>query len=147
MQLLLTLCDLGFAVHRANTRNLKNFIRSFGNDSKTDSLDAKALAFYGFERYSRLELFSPQSQQAQILYALVQRRNDLKQMLVAEKNRLKAPGVDIVRESCQLMVKSISEQMESITCQIDILIKENSTLTAKKKVLKSIPGIGDVVAV
>lgn len=85
MELLLTLCNQGFAVHRANTRKVKNFIRSFGNAAKTDSLDAKALALYGFEWSERLELFKIQSKQALNLYELVGRRNNLKQMLIAEK--------------------------------------------------------------
>ncbi|MDN3030233.1 MAG: transposase [Candidatus Tisiphia sp.] len=57
MEILVTLCTQTIAVHRANTRKVKNFIRSFGNAAKIDSLDAKALALYGFERYERLELF------------------------------------------------------------------------------------------
>lgn len=35
-----------FSVHRADTRKVKNFIRSYGNNVKTDALDAKALALY-----------------------------------------------------------------------------------------------------
>lgn len=97
MELLLTLCDKNFKVHRANTRKVKSFIRSFGNGAKTDTLDAKALALYGFERSNRLELFTPVSKQQSILYALVQRRKDLKQFLVAEKNRAKAPKVSAIK--------------------------------------------------
>ena len=76
MQLLLALCKNNIAVHRANTRNVKNFIKSFGNKSKTDALDAKTLALYVFERWARLDLFSPKSQTTNTLYALIQRRND-----------------------------------------------------------------------
>ncbi len=59
MRLLLTLCEAGFAVHRANMRKVKRFIQSYGNDAKTDKLDAKALSLYGYERGQRLERFSP----------------------------------------------------------------------------------------
>ena len=83
----------------------------------------------------QLELFSPQSQQTQILYALVQRRNDLKQMLIAEKNRLQAPGIELVKEKLSTLSKSYFCAMESITCQIDALIKEDRALTDKKKIL------------
>ncbi|WP_425363877.1 hypothetical protein [Candidatus Tisiphia endosymbiont of Hybos culiciformis] len=58
MEILLTLSTQTIAVHRANTRKVKNFIRSFGNAAKTDSLDAKALALYGFARSERLVLQS-----------------------------------------------------------------------------------------
>lgn len=77
-EVLLALVQKGIAVHRANSRKVKNFIRSFGDIAKTDSLDAKSLATYAFERSDRLELFKPQSKLALELYDLVARRNDLK---------------------------------------------------------------------
>ncbi len=146
MQLLLTLCKYNIAVHRANTRNVKNFIKSFGNKSKTDALDAKALSLYGFERCSRLDLFSPKTEQSHTLYALVQRRNDLKQMIVAETNRLKSPSINLVKESCQSVIDALLKQKAHIIDQIETLIKKDNTLNSKKRILKSIPGIEDVVA-
>ena len=104
-RLLLTLCDKGFAVHRANTRKVKNFIRSFGTQAKTDALDARALALYGYERGDRLRQFIPSSKKALDLYELTQRRQDLKRMLVAEKNRLQAPRADLIKGSCATMIK------------------------------------------
>ena len=44
------------------------------------------------------------------------------------------------------MIKIIYEQIESIACQINILVKESSLLTVKKSLIKSIPGIGDIIA-
>ena len=38
------LLDKTIAVHRANTRQVKNFIRSWGQHGKSDALDAQALA-------------------------------------------------------------------------------------------------------
>jgi len=146
MRLLLTLCEQGFSVHRADTRKVKNFIRSFGNDSKTDKLDAKALALYGYERASRLELFTPQSKQALMLYELVQRRKDLKKMLVAEKNRLQAPRANIIKNSCQVMIASITSQIVAITHEINTFIEQDPTLKSKKDIIKTVPGIGDITA-
>jgi transposase len=146
MRLLLTLCDLGIAVHRANTRKVKRFIQSYGNDAKTDKLDAKSLALYSYERASRLDLFSPQSKQSLALFELVQRRNDLKQMLVAEKNRYQAPRANIIKISCEIMINVLMEQVTAVTEEINALIECDSVLKAKKEVLKTIPGIGDIVA-
>ena len=146
MRLLFTLCEAGFSVHRANTRKVKRFIQSYGNDAKTDKLDAKALALYGYERAQRLELFSPQSKQALALFELVQRRNDLKQMLVAEKNRLKAPRADIIKISCTAIIEALNQQMITITEEINALIDADVELKAKKEVLKTIPGIGNIIA-
>ena len=111
MRVLLTLCEKEYAVHRANTRKVKHFIRSFGNAAKTDKLDSKALALYGYERGERLDCFTPQSKQALVLYELVQRRQDLKRLLVAEKNRLQSPRADFIKKSCQTMIDAIVEQV------------------------------------
>lgn len=146
MRLLLTLCDKGYAVHRANTRKVKHFIRSFGNAAKTDKLDSKALALYGYERRERLDCFTPQSKQALALYELVQRRQDLKRLLVAEKNRLQAPRADIIKQSCQAMIETIAEQIKLITEQLNALIGQDVILRKKKEVLKTVPGIGDITA-
>lgn len=146
MELLLTLCDQGFAVHRANTRKVKNFIRSLGNEAKTDALDAKALALYGFERCERIELFNPQSKMMQELYELVGRRGDLKQIIIAEKNRLKGPKANLIKASCKAVIAMLMKEVDIITDKINSLIAKDEILKVKKEVLKTIPGIGDVVA-
>ena len=146
MQLLLRLCEEGFNVHRANTRKVKNFIRSYSNGAKTDKLDAKALALYGSERFKVLATFTPQSKHAVDLFELVQRRHDLKQMLVAEKNRLKAPRLNAVTSSCETMVEVLTAQIEAITNEIKQNINKESILSEKKRVLETIPGIGEITA-
>lgn len=146
MRLLLTLCEEGFAVHRANTRKVKHFIRSLGNGAKTDQLDSKALALYGYERRERLERFKPQSKQALELYELVQRCCDLKLMIVAEKNRFKAPRTDFVKESCKLMIDALEKQVASLMRRINEIIEGDVVLSKKKEILKAIPGIGEVTA-
>lgn len=146
MGVLLALCSYGFAVHRANTRKVKHFIKSYGNAAKTDKLDAKNLALYGFERGQGLELFAPLSKQASELYELIQRRTDLKQMLVAEKNRLKSPRTARVQENIQSIIDILKIKLEDITEEINSLISQDPVLSEKKKVLKTIPGIGDIIA-
>lgn len=146
MRLLLTLCETGYRVHRANTRKVKRFIQSYGNEAKTDKLDALSLSLYGYERSPRLEPFTPQSTQALALFELVQRRTDLKQMLVAEKNRLQAPRAELIKESCHAMLDVLAAQIKTITETINTLIESDPVLKGKKAVLKTIPGIGDIIA-
>lgn len=145
-KLLFTLCDKGFAVHRANTRKVKNFIRSYGNQAKTDILDARSLALYGHERGDRLARFVPPSKKALDLYELVQRRHDLKQMLVAEKNRLQAPRAELIKESCAAIIKALVDQIASINSEINTLVESDNILKAKREALMTIPGIGNIIA-
>jgi len=146
MRLLLALCDDKYSVHRGNTRKIKNFIRSHGNMAKTDSLDAKNLALYGFERHESLVLFSSPSKQAMQLYELVQRRMDLKQMLVAEKNRMKSPRTDYVKNSIQLMINLLTTELTAITKEIEQIILLDPILKQKQMTLRTIPGIGPIIA-
>lgn len=146
MGLLLNLCQAGLSVHRANTRKVKHFIYSYGNRAKTDRLDAKALALYGYERHERLALFEPTSEKALELYELVSRYQDLTQMLVAEKNRLQSPRTVVTKSSCKQMIDQLSQQIKVIKENIELLIEGDEELKAKTEVLKSIPGIGDTVA-
>ena len=93
-----------------------------------------------------LELFTPQSKQALNLFELVRRRQDLKQILVAEKNRLQTPSVSIIKSSCKKIIKAITRQIEVITKKIKELIDYDPILKEKQEILKTIPGIGDIIA-
>lgn len=146
MELLLSLCDKGITVHRANTRKVKSFIRSFGHAAKTDALDAKALAFYGCERHKILDLFVPASAHLLTLYTLVQRRHDLKKILVAEKNRSKGPKAGPVQESCAIVIQTVETQIKLISTKIEELIEQDPILQERQKVLMTIPGIGRIVS-
>jgi transposase len=146
LELLYTLCQHNFPVHRADTRKVKNFIKSFGNAAKTDVLDAKALAKYGKERADLIDLFVPQSKQAITLFQLVQRRTDLTKMIAAEKNRRKSPSSQTVHKSYETVMKVLDSEIKLITAQIKELVISDPVLKDKHKTLKTIPGIGDVVA-
>lgn len=146
LELLYILCGHGFSVHRADTRKVKHFIRSFGSEAKTDALDAKALSYYAKERFDTLDLFRPQSKQSIKLFQLVQRRNDLKQMMVAEKNRFRGSSDKVIQKSVKRMIKILEAQVELMTLQIKETIESDATLKKKLDILKTIPGIGDITA-
>ena len=146
LNLLYTLVSQGFNVHRADTRKVKNFIRSFGTCAKTDALDAKALARYAQERSDTLQLFQPQSHQAMELWQLVHRRHDLKAALVAEKNRLQAPSIAMIKDSIISVIEALEQQMRLITEKIEQHIESTPSLKKKKEILQTIPGIGNIVA-
>lgn len=137
----------GFKVHRANTRKVKSFIRSYGNDAKTDALDAKALAKYGAERHEKLELFQPLSMINKELLQLVQRRGDLKQMLVAEKNRKQSPSLTPIVSSITKTISFLEQELKEISEKIKKIIASDQLLSEKIAILKDIPGIGDIVAI
>jgi len=134
-----------YAVHRANTRKVKNFIRSYGTLAKSDAMDALGLALYGSERHAKLELYEENPHK--MLLKLTQRRNDLKGMLVQEKNRLQAPDQKEFKKSFEAMIKAIKIQMAEIEKAIEKLCQTYTHFDELKKVLKTIEGIGDITAI
>lgn len=134
-----------FRVHRANTRKVKHFIRSFGQLGKSDSIDASGLARYGFERHPSLPLYVENP--CKKLLKLVSRRNDLKHMIVQEKNRLKAPDQQDLKKSFEIVINALSEQMKEIEERIETIFRKSKILNQQKEILKTVNGIGDITAI
>lgn len=143
---LLFLIEHQIRVHRADTRKVKNFIRSYGQKGKTDKIDALALACYAQERQSQLTLFQPQNLNQTRLKSFEERRLDLKQMLVQEKNRAKAPLSKHSLKSIKAVIACLEEQIEAVVGEMKEIIESDNAMSKKKSTLKSIPGIGETTA-
>jgi transposase len=132
------------AVHRANGRQIKSFIRSYGIVAKNDNIDAIALSQYAFERQSSLKIY--QVSKHDFLRELNERRNDLVKMRTQEKNRSQAPCSNLPKNSFTSVLNVLDEQINVIEKQMEALIASDAELTLKIKELKTISGIGNVLA-
>jgi transposase len=146
MGLLRQLIGLGVLVHRADTRKVKNFIRSHGQYAKTDRIDALGIAQYASERHQKLRLYEASSEEGELLKNLAERRRDLVQMSVQEQNRLTAPESHWVKASLTASTTFLKEQIKLVEAEIDALISRSETLKKKRAVLMGIPGIGKTTA-
>lgn len=145
-ELLYSLLARNYPVHRTDVNKVKNFIRSFGILAKTDNIDAAALAKYGSDRHEDLELFKPNSKNANKLYQLVARRGDLTKALIAEKNRYQSPSEEVIKDSCANMIKHLQAEIEALKAKIEELIESCEGYRYKRQVLQEIPGVGKTVA-
>ena len=98
------------------------------------------------ERGDKLVLFEPTDGSYSELYELTQRRNDLKQFLVAEKNRASSPTAKYMKASHEKIITTLSEEIELLDDRISAIIEDNTSLRSKKETLKTVPGIGDITA-
>lgn len=141
------LLEKKISVHRANTRQVKAFIHSLGSKAKTDSLDAKALARYGFERHDRLALYEPLEKSLTLLQNLAQRRLDLNQILVSEKNRSQAPSLhSFIKDSCKTLIDLIQTQLDTVTNEMERVMEQTPLLKEKRRLLEEVPGIGKTIS-
>lgn len=139
-----TLYAASYTVHKADTRKVKSFIRSHGKLGKSDTIDALGLSLYGYERHRSLSLYKPNVHKA--LLKLMNRRDDLKQMIVKEKNRLKAPEQSVIKNSISRIMSCLEEEVVLIDSRIKEIVNKDELLRCKQKELKNIAGIGDTVS-
>lgn len=141
--------QLGRPAHRADAAKVKAYIGSFGKRAKTDAIDARWLARYGLERGASLARWTPLPAAQQTLKALVARRADLVAMRVQEKNRLQAPRTRVdVLASADIAdhVADLNRRIETIEVAIAACLKADRRLASRSATLRTVPGIGPVLA-
>lgn len=144
--LLQAVCRAGCAIHRADARKVKAFIRSHGTLGKTDALDARALSQYGQERHDKLARWQTPDQDRVELQALVLARRDLVAQRVASGNRLQAPGAAAVRPYFNELLACLKVQIAAIDARIKALIRSHDRLQQDTHILRSIVGVGETTA-
>lgn len=136
-------CEL--AVHRADTRKLKAFIRSRGRLGKSDAIDAREMVAYGLERWADLALWQPEEPSEARLKALVRRRADLVAIRVAERNRSKAPGAAELAASFKAMLTVINRQIALLDKSIRALMR-SQPLARRAETATAMTGIAETTA-
>jgi len=145
--LLQTCAESGQTVHRANTFQVKAFIRSLGLHGKTDAIDARALAQYALERCHRLTQWHQPNENIKLLKQLMLRRQDLKQMATQEKNRLQAPDSNpFIQKTIRAILRSINTQIQAIDTKMALIVKQNDDLRKKEQIMTEITGVGSQTA-
>lgn len=133
----------GLPIVVVNPRQVRDFAKAMGLLAKTDRIDAGVLALFG-ERI-RPELRELPGEDVQELEALLARRRQILEMLGAERNRLEhAKGA--VRKDLQEHIRYLEKRLKKVEAEMDDRIKVSPIWRAKDELLRSVPGIGPVVA-
>lgn len=142
-QAALHLWTLAYPVVVINARQARNFAKAANQLAKTDQVDAQVLAWFGEALKPPIRPFASEAQ-AQ-LQDLVTRRRQLVEMLTAEQNRLSG-----LRGTAQADVEThldwLRQRVKQLDAQIEAQISQCQSWQAKQTRLKSVPGVGKVVA-
>jgi transposase len=134
------LSDAGFVVSIVNPAQIKAYGQATGTRSKTDAADAQLIAAYC--AVQRPEPWQAPPASVRVLRALVARRDALIELRTQELNRLQVAH-DSVRASIQSVLDTLNEQVAQIEKQIRQHIDDDPTLGDQRKLLDSVPGLGD----
>lgn len=141
--LVAALAVAGLPVVVANPRQVRDFAKATGRLAKNDRLDADVLALFA-ERVQPTPRAVPDADR-ELLTALLTRRRQLLDMLVAEQNRLEhATGA--VRRDIQQHVRWLQQRVRDVDEDLDGTIRRSPVWRAREQLLRSVPGIGPVVS-
>jgi transposase len=127
-----------------NPRQITDFARSMGILAKTDKVDAKVLARYAAT--IQPEVRPLPDEDAHKLKALVTRRRQLGEMIIAETNRVRATRDKAMKERIHAHIEWLKRELADIDRDTSRTIKENPERQAKDKLMRSVPGVGPVLS-
>lgn len=139
-----TLSSAGIAVAMINPRQVRSFARALGILAKTDRIDAFAIA-----RYAEAVKPAPRIQEHRDLSeikALMTRRRQLTEMLTEEKDRRCRVTNALVRRRLLVSMRSLKKEIDLIDRELDKMVAADKTMRARETLLRSVPGVGKVVA-
>jgi transposase len=137
------LCSANLPVARVNPGRVRKFAQGMNWLAKTDKIDARLLARFGEKANPRLTRLP--SEQEKHLAALVKRRKQVLDMLVAEQNRLENANPDVL-VYIQDSLSMLQSQLDELEDAIQSLINQNPELKHKQDLLTTVPGVGKVTA-
>jgi transposase len=126
-----------------NPRQVRDFAKALGKLAKTDALDAAVLA--RFAQAVRPTPRAPLDEETTALEGLLTRRRQIVEMITAESNRLKQ-SIPTVRPSIQTTINFLRHQLGDINRELDTAIRQGPVWREKEDLLRSVPGVGRVVA-
>lgn len=134
------LCDKGLHVSVINPALAKAHAQSEGLRSKSDKIDAKALALY--DQQKKPAAWQAPSAAERRLRALVLRYQALVDMQTQEHNRTETARDDVM-PSLQTHLQWLADEIKRIEKEIANTLDDDPDLKNKRALLKSIPGIGE----
>jgi transposase len=126
-----------------NPRQVRDFARATGQLAKSDALDARLLARFA-QRVQPTPRPLPDAV-AQEVAALLARRRQLLEMRTAEVNR-RSSLAPRLRPALDAHVTWLGQQITELDRELDQTLRASPLWQEKQDLLRSIPGIGPVVA-
>ena len=137
------LAAAGVPVAVVNPRQVRDFARATGQLAKTDRLDAAVLARFA-ERGAPEARALPTAEQ-RALAALVARRRQRSDMLVAERHRLRTAD-RAVRTGIEAHIACLVAQKAEADRALAEAVEASAVWREKDDLLRSVPGVGRVLS-
>jgi transposase len=137
------LAAAGLPVAVVNPRQARDFAKASGRRAKTDAVDARVLARLAATMdVAPRPLPAPATQELQ---ALVTRRRQLTELLVAERNRRQRAD-PVAQPSLERIIAALAAERTTLDAELRRRIAAEPAWQAQAATLQAVPGIGPVAA-
>ncbi len=143
LKLVAALAAASLPVAVVNPRQVRDFARSTGQLAKTDRLDAQVLAHFG--EAVRPAIRPLRDADTQALGAVLARRRQVTDILVAEKNRLGRATAQ-VRPRIEAHIGWLQQELNDLDTDLRHRILHSPVWREKDDLLRSVPGVGPQVS-
>lgn len=134
----------GFAVAVINPKRARDFAKASGRLAKTDRIDAEALAHFAQAMNPLPKPLASEQQEA--LSDLVNRRQQVVEMLNSEQRRLHSVRSRTAKADVETHIEWLKGRVKALDEEIDQLRKSHQAWQQRYEWLTSVPGVGRVVA-
>jgi transposase len=134
----------GLPIVVVNPRQVRDFAKALGRLAKTDTIDAEVLALFG-ERV-RPPVRPLRDPETQVLSALLQRRRQVLDMLIAERQRRAQATAAPVVQSLDDHIRYLAARLKTVDGELQTALKASPLWRVKEQWLRSVPGIGPTTA-
>jgi transposase len=142
--LVVALAEAKLPVAVVNPRQVRDFAKALGRLAKTDTIDAAVLAH--FAEAVRPELRTLPDAATQRLEGMLVRRRQLVEMIIAEQSRL-TTAVAAVQPSIREHIMWLKGRLGGIDEELARAVDASERWRSQSLLLRSVPGVGPVVAV
>ena len=139
---MLSAADLPVVV--VNPRQVRDFAKATGQLAKTDRLDSRVLAHFAAAIDPPVR--PVKSDETQHLEALLARRRQIVEMLVAEKNRLASNRDRAVVKDLNAHIAWLERRLKSSDDELQRVLKSSAAWRERDDLLRSAPGVGPVLS-
>jgi transposase len=143
MPLAAALVSRGVRLSAINPRQVRDFARATGRLAKTDRVDAAVLAH--FAQAVRPEARGVPDEAQRALDALLTRRRQLGEMMVAERLRMGSASASL-RHGIAKHVAWLKAELADVDSDIAKAVRASPAWREKDNLLQSVPGIGPVLS-
>lgn len=138
------LAAIGLPLCIVNPRQIRDFAKAMGRLAKTDPLDAEVIALFA-ERVRPLARPLPEPERG--LFAdLVGRRRQIIEMIGMESNRRRQAVDKQLARRLDRHIGFLEKELAEVNGDIGHALKNSPVWSETERLLKSVPGIGDVTA-